>query len=235
MNNNSWDIWDESIHSKPVQVSKQKKAATSDCKPVFFDSKNNCGSFIGSKPGKSYSTSLIDCTCVSFAREKKPCKHMYRLAHELGVYALPYGVSYGLRKVEVVESFKKLTPNTAEFYISHFLFVHKGKFVKIKKIYSAELQELINAQYLTETPNSLNEKKSYIDVLNRDSLYTLASQLDTCPGKSTRKNDLKKYLLKNISEINFSNLESDYFYASLLYDYNEFSYSIRSLYHKMYH
>lgn len=35
-----------------------------------------------------YQVTLAHCTCTDFKRRKKPCKHMYRLAHELGIFDL---------------------------------------------------------------------------------------------------------------------------------------------------
>jgi hypothetical protein len=45
------------------------------------------GLFQGSAK-KPYVTTLKACTCKDFALRQLPCKHMYRLAHELGVYSL---------------------------------------------------------------------------------------------------------------------------------------------------
>ena len=36
--------------------------------------------------GHSYETSLTKCQCVDFRQRHLPCKHIYRLAAELGVY-----------------------------------------------------------------------------------------------------------------------------------------------------
>ena len=37
---------------------------------------------------QAYEVYLENCTCMDFMRRKLPCKHMYRLAHELGVFRL---------------------------------------------------------------------------------------------------------------------------------------------------
>lgn len=34
----------------------------------------------------NYDVSLEGCSCMDFSRRRSPCKHMYRLAHELGVF-----------------------------------------------------------------------------------------------------------------------------------------------------
>lgn len=48
-----------------------------------IDAAAQSGRFYGSD-GSVYSTTLSGCTCVDFERRGLPCKHIYRLASELG-------------------------------------------------------------------------------------------------------------------------------------------------------
>ncbi|WP_410495784.1 SWIM zinc finger family protein [Cellulosilyticum sp. ST5] len=79
------DFFDlEIINTDADQKKRFEKACSTDVKPVSIESKENYGIFKGS--GKApYMTTLEDCTCTDFKRRKRPCKHMYRLAVELGV------------------------------------------------------------------------------------------------------------------------------------------------------
>lgn len=80
--NMDWKSWDE-IHTEPDQKKRLASAKKAECTPVSLDKEQNTGVFSGSHG--VYETSLLSCTCVDFSRRKKPCKHMYRLAIELGV------------------------------------------------------------------------------------------------------------------------------------------------------
>ena len=57
-------------------------AALAAYEEEYFEKK--CATFIGGG-GDKYATTLIGCTCPDFVEREKPCKHMYWLAHELGV------------------------------------------------------------------------------------------------------------------------------------------------------
>lgn len=70
----------------------QKRLASaqqSKTSPLSVDPTTKTGIFYGS--GKEpYQTSLASCTCNDFVRRKKPCKHIYRLAMELGIIGMAY-------------------------------------------------------------------------------------------------------------------------------------------------
>lgn len=68
----------ESLHSCPEQLKRQKSAMS--LKMASVDTEKQTGVI------KNYSVSLENCTCVDFMRHNKPCKHMYRLAIELGIF-----------------------------------------------------------------------------------------------------------------------------------------------------
>ena len=70
----AWDIGDD---IKKLERAKKVKIDV-------IDRENNKGKFIGSS-GEIYRTNLLECTCVDFSVKKTFCKHMLRLAMELGV------------------------------------------------------------------------------------------------------------------------------------------------------
>lgn len=79
---------DDSLHIDPNQLKRQISACTKKITPISVDTESNEGTFKGSS-SKPYLTSLETCSCIDFNRRKLPCKHMYRLAFELGLFDLP--------------------------------------------------------------------------------------------------------------------------------------------------
>ena len=71
-------------HQDPEQQKRRAKAQDAACTPLSVDVDNKTGAFSGSSG--VYRTTLEDCTCVDFRRRKMPCKHMYRLAIEVGAF-----------------------------------------------------------------------------------------------------------------------------------------------------
>lgn len=79
-----WPEWDVSIHSDDSQISRQGRAMTY---PFTFDIDTNTKTarFSSTSDLPYYDTSLSQCNCYDFQGRQLPCKHMYRLAVELGV------------------------------------------------------------------------------------------------------------------------------------------------------
>lgn len=65
---------------------KEKSAASAKVTPLNISVEKGTGAFKGENG--QYTTTLTGCSCGSFRRDRLPCKHMYRLAHELGIYDL---------------------------------------------------------------------------------------------------------------------------------------------------
>lgn len=78
----AWEKWD-SVHGESEQISRQKSAAKGACTPVRL---SGAVGFFQGQHGQ-YETTLDTCQCVDFSRRKLPCKHMYRLAMELGLFS----------------------------------------------------------------------------------------------------------------------------------------------------
>ena len=76
----------------PADADEEKRLASaqqSKTSPISIDKEHETGVFYGS--GKDpYQTSLASCTCNDFVRRKKPCKHVFRLAMELGIIDAAY-------------------------------------------------------------------------------------------------------------------------------------------------
>lgn len=75
----------ENIHTHPEQIARQKRGMESTCKPISIDREVQTGIFSGSK-GALYKTTLESCTCRDYFLRRLPCKHIYRLMYELGLF-----------------------------------------------------------------------------------------------------------------------------------------------------
>lgn len=83
--NQMWSQW-AGVHNHPDQLTRAKSANLKENTPLSIDSAAQSGTFVGSN-GESYHTELDNCTCADFSIRgaSYPCKHMYRLAMELGL------------------------------------------------------------------------------------------------------------------------------------------------------
>lgn len=79
-----WSDWDDSLHEDEKQIERQGWAMNY---PFTFeiDKDNRCGKFSSTTLVPYYETHLDSCTCNDFLERQKPCKHIYRLAVELGL------------------------------------------------------------------------------------------------------------------------------------------------------
>ena len=75
--------WDSSIHESDFAAKRIKSAKSAKLTPVKIDPTDCYGYFQGTH-GR-YETFLDYCPCGDFHRSKLPCKHIYRLAIELGL------------------------------------------------------------------------------------------------------------------------------------------------------
>lgn len=179
MAENSFQIWDDAIHTAPDQVKRiasAKKAATS---PSSIDRESKTGVFEGS--GKEpYHVTLESCTCGDFRRRKLPCKHMYRLAMELGEFGGDFAkgtnknvVSHGQIKFEeAVDEIEKLpeaaqrdlqrvffwNPNPEYMHIREVDDVSKAlETCPIVEVKEASLTERLNLMKKTDIIHALKE------------------------------------------------------------------------------
>lgn len=79
-----WPDWDSAIHGDNAQIGRQGRAMTY---PFTFDVDGvaQTARFSSTSDLPYYDTSLSQCTCYDFQSRRLPCKHMYRLAVELGI------------------------------------------------------------------------------------------------------------------------------------------------------
>lgn len=80
----TFGIWDKSIHNDLEQLKRIASAKT--LKPVQIQlNKEKQSAIIEGSGSSPYEVTLNTCTCFDFESRQLPCKHMYRLALELGL------------------------------------------------------------------------------------------------------------------------------------------------------
>lgn len=85
-------LWTErfaDLHAKPSQLKRQKSATSIPIRSEHLDISSSSVAI------KDYAVSLDSCTCIDFQRRRLPCKHMYRLAHELKMFDLGVECPHG--------------------------------------------------------------------------------------------------------------------------------------------
>lgn len=98
-----WDDWEKSIHADKAQVQRQGTAMTYHF-DFLIDDVNEVGTFSSTSDLPYYMTSLSRCTCYDFRERKLPCKHIYRLAVELGIIEIIRRPSFNRTKIEEIKN-----------------------------------------------------------------------------------------------------------------------------------
>lgn len=125
MNNKEiWiSTWPPELHESEYAKKRIKSATSTKLTPISLDRENSLAIFSGSSKS-NYTTTLNSCSCVDFIRNKKPCKHIYRLALELGFIeeciSSYYEKKYSWEEVaDIIESFCDEVQETFTSLIAH--------------------------------------------------------------------------------------------------------------------
>ena len=78
--------WPTEIHEDIDQVMRIDGSASIKPENIDLNRDGKTAVIIGSS---AYEVSLTNCTCQDFSRRNLPCKHIYRLASELGLTDFP--------------------------------------------------------------------------------------------------------------------------------------------------
>ena len=97
------DLWPQELHDSLPQIKSRNAAKKIKASDITMNQDGSC-EVSGSGP-LPYHVTLSSCTCQDFVitkHTKSPCKHIYRLASELGQYQLlPAKNSSGAKAVKV--------------------------------------------------------------------------------------------------------------------------------------
>lgn len=151
MDKTIWEKWND-VHSEPDQVKRLDSAKKADLTPVSVNTEDGTARF-KSKRGE-YVVSLDSCTCADFAMRGLPCKHMYRLALELGLVSGEYAsyVHGGYTWKQAVEIIEEHPVELQQYFYNNCFYkaMRKKEPFRIKK--APELDLLIQYGFVVEYP-----------------------------------------------------------------------------------
>ena len=222
--NISFGNWDSVIHTQPDQIKRMASARKKDTSPSSVDKETKSAIFPGS--GKNpYTTSLNECTCGDFLRRHLPCKHIYRLAMELGIMdgrfnsGLNKNLALSLQEsVAIIENF---TDEQEQFIKRLLPQLIAGK-NPVEEYISGALEPVLSCPLLVFAPSSL---KSILNDYRKTDIEAMLSQIQRLPDKKLLKGDLITYCCDKIPELRLQ-LPSKYIITAS----EQFGKSIRKTY-----
>ena len=98
-----WSDWEYSTHCDKSQIDRQGRAMTY---PFTFkiNKDTETARFSSTSILPYYDTALSSCTCGDFEERKLPCKHIYRLAVELGMIEIIKRPTFNKKKLEDIKN-----------------------------------------------------------------------------------------------------------------------------------
>lgn len=196
----TWEKWETQIHSLEDSKKRILSAQKPDLTPLRLDQEDGLAYFQGSH-GR-YETFLDYCPCGDFKRRKLPCKHIYRLAMELGLFEgnpvndksrvkIPRNIK-GLDLIPAIDIIEKCSDEAQKiamrlFPASYQTLVDKNEAVN----------ELLNSNIFYETEN--NSLKN--DYLNAREIVRLLKEKGFNVGiQKTPYDELLKLAEENIPD-----------------------------------
>ena len=161
-----------------------------------------------------YDVSLTFCSCGDFIRRRKPCKHMYRLAHELGIFHLNGNVvndssmKNDTEKKELSKKLLKIVEELGEdgkfvLYNVMYAYMYQGKIpLTIKN--TATLKELVNNELVSYTDFNIDSLSAFF----KKSELTAIVKENQCAIKLTKKTSILESLKNDYPEI-FNKITAD--------------------------
>lgn len=200
--------WTEQDHIGKAPEGALSRAQLAETTPIpgSLDPVNQTARFYGSKV---YDVSLSHCPCGGF-RGKHPCKHIYRLAMELGIIDLPFktGVSKGERNeaqistetavaaieqmpVELQQMFKNMLPSIATTSSEE----RESAYSIFRD--ASVISQLRQCPLLTEQPSP--SPSLLLDIMDRDELRALidSSGIPCRLRKNASRASCAEWLLSN--------------------------------------
>lgn len=203
MSNASWDKW-SGTHDSPDQQKRLASAKKSACTPVSLDQKACTGTFKGSSG--THTTALDHCSCVDFNRRRLPCKHMYRLAMELGAFQAdfesdktaivePKHSIHRERLSETIKVVETLTDDQQQLLLEIVRNVNSKKPTICCKS-NPDLLVLFDCNLVESVPDF----KTCLTKYKKPELITLATSFGLEPDKKLLKPELINYIIENASK-----------------------------------
>lgn len=223
--------WEESVHESSDQQKRLNSARLAATSPLSVDAENQCAVFKSSGQNP-YNTTLNSCTCVDFFRRKLPCKHIYRLAMEIGSISAEY--KEGKNKNEFKANIFALPVESQEmlYDICYFSSGRRGSqqktiFPYLRDSFSVNL---ISNGYCVEIPFDTHA----LDLLEVSEIKNMIFpfNFDGCPiKKGSHKKTVLSWISDNESTV-FPAISSKYILLKISDQANEVKGSICSRFRK---
>jgi len=181
------------LHNSIDQIKRQKSSV--NLTVHFVDAITGTGNI------NKYAVSLTGCDCVDFKRRSLPCKHMYRLACELGVFRIGDDVAKDTSLK--TSSYVQIERDALKAKISHLSDSSQHLLQKCvslhERFFSAEFQpeinELVEAGFVTSRPIC------FMDIAYK---FTIADVLKLCtdiqPPKKNRRNLVMTFFVEHYTD-----------------------------------
>lgn len=168
--NEQWTtLWSEQEHESEYAKKRIQSAKTAKLTPLKIDKEKAAGIFLGSNK-EEYTTNLSACTCVDFKRNSKPCKHIYRLAIELGVMNETFS-SYKNGKAllwdDVVNKIEELSEDAQAYFLGIITGIKNNERKEFKKKKNDILCELFQTGLVLNN-ESKNTAQFYAVIIPED-------------------------------------------------------------------
>ena len=225
MPNISFGKWDEHIHQLPEQQDRIIRARSATTTPDSVDKESKTAVF---KAGK-YQVTLDSCTCVDFSRTRRPCKHIYRLAMELGLLednTCQTGEKYD-DKSDLLQSYEGLDLETKKLLKPIFyqllysrsvvflergslsdLLVHTGLFIEtdslsaVSQLPAIELKVLFEKMKFNNAPKLTSQAKTFIKwAENNQDEFSKANDVFSMLELNPRADSLKNTIYRRLCKL----------------------------------
>ena len=232
-NFSTWNMWSE-IHNDSDQQKRVKSATKAELTPLSINSNECTATFQGRS--KQYSTTLESCNCVDYGMRHLPCKHMYRLAMELGLYNATYKSDVSKAKQrsssisfsDYVDLIETLTP-TDQQKLLDFLYMFIYQKDKYACLITTEPTALISSGILVDS----GPIPEILDYFKRNELNDMVSKLNVPFKKNMATDTLIQWCIDNLSD-RMSELLSGYTAVKMNDDYAVYNSKLYKYLHRKY-
>lgn len=196
---NSFGEWDSGLHTLPDQIKRIATAKKKETTPSSVNREDETALFPGSGK-RPYETSLSSCTCGDFFRRHLPCKHIYRLAMELGTFDADFekGVNKNLSlSIQEVAAILENFSDEVQLFILDMLREYLAE-RPVARYITAEYDSLLNCPLFIFTPSSVS---STLSDYRKTDIVELLSSIGRMPEKKMMKSELIQYCMDDVPEI----------------------------------
>lgn len=226
--------YDNSLHSDQEQIKRIKSASAANLTPLVVDFTNKTAVFQGSTT--KYDVSLEYCPCGDFRKRKLPCKHIYRLAMELGLFQHEFKSDVSKSKSRVtsisfpdyIDIIEDLSEKSQRMLLSDlYTVIYKKSSYCCHSI--SECQELISSGIIVDC----GIREELLDFFSRNELNDMISNLSVPFKKNMSLSSLVSWCKENVSD-RYEELFSGYCATKINDDYAKHNSKLYKYLHRKY-